>query len=390
MVKRFTRQVCSPKESGSILSCMKSVFFGGELSICANDDILLAIGGMNMKIVVLAGGLSPERDVSLSSGTMAANALLKKGHQAVLIDLFFGLPDWDGTDRIFENAHPLPPYRITHVEPDLASVRCQRKSGYNDYIGLNVLEICGKSDIVYMALHGDCGENGKLQKLFDSFSIRYTGSGPLACEQAMDKHLSKSILSAAGVLCPADVRLERGSDIDLAALPFPCAVKPNSGGSSIGVSIVTERSDLAPALELAFSMEPVILAEQYIKGRELSCGILGDRVLPPIEIIPKHGFYDYQNKYQPGSTEEIVPARLSPDETEAVQRLTRLGFDALGLEVYGRLDFLLTHSGEIYCLEANTLPGLTPVSLLPQEAAAVGIDYPTMCEMIIRLSLEKK
>ena len=342
-----------------------------------------------MNIVVLAGGLSPERDVSFSSGTMACNALIGLGHHAVLIDLFFGVPDWDGTDRIFENASLREPYRITASEPDLKAIRASRKKGYNEYIGLNVPEICQRADIVYMALHGDCGENGKLQALFDSLGIRYTGSGADACAKAMDKWLSMDMFKKACLRCPMGVRLEKWQPIDADALPMPCVVKPCCGGSSIGVSIVHERSALHAALEAAFAVEPVILVEEYIRGRELSCGVLGDTVLPPIEIIPLQGFYDYKNKYQAGATKEITPAEIDPASTAKIQADAKKGFAALGLAVYGRLDFLLTEQGEAYCLEANTLPGLTPTSLLPQEAAAIGIDYPSLCSEIIRLSLEK-
>ena len=342
-----------------------------------------------MNIIVLAGGLSPERDVSLSSGTMAANALLGLGHHAVLVDLFFGVPDWDGTDSIFSLAKPLPPCHITSVEPDLDAVRAQRAVGYNDYIGLNVPELCKRADIVYMGLHGDCGENGQLQQFFDSLGIRYTGSGPMACMHAMNKSVSKAIFQKAGLLCPSEYVLRKGEPVIYDVLPVPCVVKPNCGGSSIGVSIVYNREDLPAAIEAAFAVEPEILAEEYIKGRELSCGVLGDNVLPPIEIIPKEGFYDYKNKYQAGSTIEITPAPIPDSCTEDVKRLTRTGFDALGLSVYGRLDFIMTESGEMYCLEANTLPGMTPTSLLPQEAAAIGIDYPTLCDRIVSLSLEK-
>ncbi|MBR0081265.1 MAG: D-alanine--D-alanine ligase [Clostridia bacterium] len=342
-----------------------------------------------MNIVVLAGGLSPERDVSFSSGTMATNALLSLGHRAVMVDLFFGVPDWDGTDSIFENARPLAPYAIGDREPDLDAIRAQRKDGYNEYIGLNVPALCQRADIVYMALHGDCGENGKLQALFDSLGIRYTGSGAKACADAMDKWVSKAIFEKAGVLCPKGVLLRKGDAIDLDALPLPCCVKPCCGGSSIGVSIVQDRSELPAALDAAFAVEPEVLVEQYIHGRELSCAMIGDLVLPIIEIIPKEGFYDYKNKYQAGATEEITPAHVDPVHTAYIQRQTEKGFHALHLSVYGRLDFLLTEDGEAYCLEANTLPGLTPTSLMPQEAAAAGISYEELCARIVALSLEK-
>ncbi len=342
-----------------------------------------------MKIVVLAGGLSPERDVSFSSGTMAANALLSLGHQAILVDLFFGLPDWDGKTDLFQSAKPLSPFRVSESEPDLDSLRQSRKTGFNDYIGLNVPELCEQADIVYMALHGDCGENGRLQAFFDERGIRYTGSGAEGCRNAMDKWISKQIFESAGILTPRGLLLKAGDPFDPDALPVPCVVKPCNGGSSIGVSVVTDRRELYDALRLAFSMENTILVEEYIKGRELSCGILGETALPPIEIIPLHGFYDYKNKYQAGAAREVTPAEIDEETTARIQRIALDVFRVLGLSVYGRIDFLLTERGEAYCLEANTLPGMTPTSLLPQEAAVVGYSYERLCDTIIALSLKK-
>lgn len=342
-----------------------------------------------MKIVVLAGGLSPERDVSFSSGTMAANALLSLGHQAILVDLFFGLPEWDGHTDLFADAKPLPPFRVSEAEPDLDMLRRSRKVGYNDYIGLNVPELCAQADVVYMALHGDCGENGELQAFFDARGIRYTGSGAEGCRNAMDKWISKQMFEAAGILTPRGKLLKAGDPFDPDTLPVPCVVKPCNGGSSIGVSVVFERSELYHALKLAFSMENTILVEEYIKGRELSCGILGNTALPPIEIIPLHGFYDYKNKYQAGASKEVTPAEIDADATARIQKIASDVFRLLGLSVYGRVDFLLTEQGEAYCLEANTLPGMTPTSLLPQEAAVVGYSYEQLCDTIITLSLRK-
>lgn len=342
-----------------------------------------------MKIVVLAGGLSPERDVSFSSGTMAANALLSLGHQAILVDLFFGLPEWDGKTDLFAEAKTLPPFRVSEAEPDLIALRQSREAGFNEYIGLNVPEICSMADIVYMALHGDCGENGELQAFFDARGIRYTGSGAKGCHNAMDKWISKQMFEAAGILTPRGMLLRAGDPIDPDSLPVPCVVKPCNGGSSIGVSIVNDRSELYDALKLAFSMENAILIEEYIRGRELSCGVLGDAALPPIEIIPLHGFYDYKNKYQAGASREVTPAEIDAETTVRIQKIALGVFRLLGLSVYGRIDFLLTESGEAYCLEANTLPGMTPTSLLPQEAAVVGYSYERLCDTIISLSLNK-
>ena len=343
-----------------------------------------------MKIVVLAGGLSPERIVSLSSGTMACNAFLKAGHQAILLDLFFGMPELTtDVDQLFANAKPLPPAPISETEPDLAAIAASRPSGWSDRIGLNVIEICQKADIVYMALHGADGENGSVQKVFDEHGIRYTGSGPEGCRLSMDKHAAKEIFGQEGILTPASWLLRRGEIFSLDELPLPAVAKPNSGGSSIGISIATTREALKRAIEFAFQQEDSILVEEFIKGRELSCGVLDGKALPVIEIIPKEGFYDYKNKYQAGAALEVTPAPISPAATEKVQRLAERVFRALHLSVYARMDFLLTEEEEAYCLEANTLPGMTPTSLLPQEAAVLGIDYIHLCEKIIDLSLEK-
>jgi len=343
-----------------------------------------------MKIVVLAGGLSPERTVSLSSGTMATNAFVKASHQAILLDLFFGKPELEGSiDQLFLNAKPLPPAPISETEPDLAAIAAARPCGWSDRIGLNVIEICQAADIVYMALHGADGENGSVQKVFDEHGIRYTGSGPEGCRLSMDKHASKEVFVREGILTPKYHLLKRGEIFSLDDLPLPAVAKPNSGGSSIGISIAHTREELKKSIGFAFQQENAILVEEFIKGRELSCGVLDGKALPVIEIIPKEGFYDYKNKYQAGAALEVTPAPISPLATEKVQRLAERVFRALKLSVYARMDFLLTDEEDAYCLEANTLPGMTPTSLLPQEAAVTGLDYITLCEKIISLSLEK-
>lgn len=343
-----------------------------------------------MKIVVLAGGLSPERNVSLTSGTLACNTLVEAGHQAILLDLFFGLPTWDGSaESLFASAHVLPVPVISQQEPDLAAIKSSRPEGYSDTVGKNVPEICQAADIVYMALHGADGENGSVQTLFDMLGIRYTGSGPEGCRLAMEKHLAKEIFLDNGVLTPRHKLLKKGEAFNVDTLPLPAVAKPNAGGSSIGISIAHTKEELLKAIEMAFTQEDTILIEEYIHGRELSCGVVDAKALPVIEIIPKEGFYDYQNKYQPGATLEITPAPISQRDTETVQRAAERVFSLLKLSIYARIDFLLTEDGRAYCLEANTLPGMTPTSLLPQEAAAMGIDYLSLCEWIIRLSLEK-
>ena len=347
-----------------------------------------------MNIVVLAGGLSPERDVSLSTGTMVTNALRKKGHNAILIDLFFGMdPLPNPIAQAFAVDGFLPPFSVPEAEPNLAQVRSARTGGFSEQIGSGVLELCRAADLTFLALHGGVGENGSLQSFFDLCDIPYTGSPSIGCALAMDKAVSKSLLRSEGILTADWAVARKGVPFDSDHFPIPCVVKPNSGGSSIGVVIVRNREELAPAIQACFALEDELIVEAYIKGMELSAGVLGcgdDCVaLPLIEIVPKHGFYDYQHKYQSGWTDEIVPARISPELTEKIQELAKRSFRALKLGVYARIDFLLTDAGEAYCLEANTLPGMTPTSLLPQEAEHYGLDYPALCETIVNLSLKR-
>ena len=347
-----------------------------------------------MNIVVLAGGLSPERDVSLSTGTMVTNALRKKGHHAILVDLFFGIDSLpDPIEQAFAVSGMLPPFSVPEQAPDLDQVRQARRGGFSGEIGTGVLELCRAADLAFLALHGGIGENGSLQSFFDLCGVRHTGSPSIGCALAMDKAVSKSLFRSEGIRTANWAVARKGFAFDTEHFPVPCVVKPNSGGSSIGVIIVRERAELSRAIEAGFAFENELIVEEFIQGMELSAGVLGNSddciALPLIEIVPKHGFYDYQHKYQKGWTDEIVPARISPALTQRVQALAIRAFRALKLGVYARIDFLLTAEGEAYCLEANTLPGMTPTSLLPQEAEHDGLDYPALCETIVNLSLKR-
>lgn len=173
-------------------------------------------------------------------------------------------------------------------------------------------------------------------------------------------------------------------------MAYPIVVKPCCGGSSVGVSMVQSAEEYEAALQTAFRYEDEVVVEECIKGREFSAGVLGGESLPIIEIIPKAGFYDYETKYQPGMAMDVCPAELSEEKTKEMQNFAKRVYDELKLEVYGRIDFLMDADGNLFCLEANTLPGMTPTSLLPQEAAAIGMDYGTLCEKIISLAMEKK
>ena len=349
-----------------------------------------------MKIVVLAGGLSPERDVSLTTGSLVAGALVSRGHEVCLCDLYTG--EAVGGGKPCFTTHPIPTYRVGRAEPDLDALR--RATGRGERrIGEGVPALCRAADVVFIGLHGDVGENGQLQAFLDMEGIAYTGSGYAGSLLAMDKDLSKQLLTRAGIPTPPWVRCQPDGSPDSIAqtvaqiareIGIPCVLKPVACGSSVGVSMVDDPVGLQEAVEKAASYGQAILAERRVFGRELTVSVLGDRVLPPVEIIPKSGFYDYANKYQAGATEEICPARLSDQENRTLADMARRGFEALRLSGYARFDVILDAAGVPWCLEANTLPGMTPTSLLPQEAAAVGIDYPELCEMIIRLALKKK
>ena len=341
-----------------------------------------------MNIAVVCGGLSRERDVSISTGTCVASALRERGHAVALIDLFLGDESMKASpEKAFTVSAEKNLYKVRETEPDIDALRAQR--GGVGLLGPGVLEVCRAADFVFLALHGAEGENGKLQAYLDLCGVEYTGSGYIGSALAMNKELTKVMFEKAGVPTPPGVTLRRGENT-AAGVGFPCVVKPCSGGSSVGTAIVEDESGFAEALDAAFACDDAVLVERYIKGRELTVGIMGGKAMPVIEIIPKTGFYDYKNKYQAGLTEEICPAPLSAKDTDRVQRLAEKAFGAVHLEAYGRADFLMDEKdGTLYCLELNSLPGMTPTSLIPQMAAAEGMDYGELCEKIIEVSRSK-
>lgn len=332
-----------------------------------------------MNIAVVAGGLSPERDVSLSSGAEIANALAGAGYDVCLIDLYTGEKQKKTNDRY---AYAVPPR-----EPDLEKIK-RESNNQNSLIGKNVIELCRGADLAFLALHGGIGENGKLQAVFDSFGIAYTGTGYVGSLLAMDKDLSKTLMVSDRILTP-DWKITEGGarECENIGMEFPLVIKPCSCGSSVGVSIAKNKEEYIEALKYAKKYEEKIMAEKMIAGREFSVGILDDKALPVIEIIPDGNFFDYEHKYQPGITAEICPAGIPGDIADGMQKTALRVHKILQLGSYSRIDFILGEDGGIYCLEANTLPGMTKASLLPKEAAAAGISYEKLCDKIAKMAL---
>lgn len=344
---------------------------------------------MNVNIVVLCGGISTEREVSIRTGKMVCQALRTKGHNAIALDVYCGNTDIDVLNP-FKSEYDVENEFKRIEEIDIDKVKEEKANNDLGFFGENVLKVCKKSDIVFMALHGENGENGNVQAAFELNNIKYTGTGPLGSAMAMDKGITKEILTANHVPSPKGVKIRRGESTNLAeyGISIPCVVKPCCGGSSVGVTVVLEEKDYEAGLSEAFKYEDEILIEEYIKGREFSVGVIAERALPVIEIIPKTGFYDYKNKYVAGMTDEICPANLDEKTAKEMQENAVRAAKALRLGSYCRIDFLLKENGEMYCLEANTLPGMTATSLLPQEAKVEGIEFEDLCELLIKESLK--
>ena len=358
-----------------------------------------------MKIVVLAGGISTERDVSLISGSQIYKALKENGHRVILLDVYFGYePEGEEKDLSFDEIFRLEKDwsksvgAITETNPDIDKIKAQRTGGSRSFFGPNVINLCQEADVVFLGLHGESGENGKIQACFDLLGITYTGTDYLSSAIAMNKGITKYIFREYDVPTPESSRILRKfyethspeEIISECGLTFPNVVKACSGGSSIGVSIAKSEEDFGNALAEAFRYDDEVIIEEFIPGREFSVCVMEDRALPVIEIAPKSGFYDYKNKYQAGQTVETCPAALDPETTDKMQKIACRAFSALRLKGYARFDFRLDErDGKIYCLEGNTLPGMTPTSLIPQEAAAEGVSFGELVEKIANAPLKK-
>lgn len=353
-----------------------------------------------LKVAVLAGGTSTERDVSIVTGSRVCAALRRKGHSAQMIDVFFGTDKtYENLNDFFEENTDLKEQESVFKGKTIAVKREEqrRRSLKEGFFGPGVLDVCKAADIVFIALHGANGEDGKIQATFDLMGIQYTGTGYLSSAISMNKSITKLLMTGRGIPMPKGISVHfcGGECSDfmyreiIQKIGFPCVIKPCCGGSSVGVSVVFAEEQLAEALKQGFALEQELLAEEYIKGREFSVGILDGKALPVIEMAPLQGFYDYKNKYIPGMTKDTCPADLPPEISRKMQEYAECAADVLRLETYGRMDCLLREDGSIYCLEMNTLPGMTDTSLIPQEAQATGMGYDDLCEFIIDCSFRK-
>ncbi len=332
-----------------------------------------------MKIAVLFGGTSAEREVSIASGAEVVKALREAGHDVVAVDTATGVLDEAEERRLLTaGVKPVPPEA---QELDML------RSG--DLTALTQAPELAGVDILFLALHGGEGEGGTLQALLELTGIPYTGSGPLASMVAMDKDVAKRLFRDAGVPTPAWLMAPATPREVEEQVGFPAVVKPSKQGSSVGLTIVRRPEDLDAAVELAFRYDDEVMIERFIPGRELTVPILGDRALPVGEIIPRHEVFDYECKYQPGMAEEIFPAEIPDERAHAVQELALRAHTTLKLRNFSRIDFRMDEAGGLWCLEANTLPGMTANSLFPKSARAAGIGFPEVCDLICRMALEE-
>jgi D-alanine-D-alanine ligase len=327
------------------------------------------------RIALLLGGTSPERKVSKATGAAVYNALINLGYDPIIADPAYGETQPENMDDFF-------------AEKDF------RPLSNRNYVECLESKIFDEIDLVFLALHGKWGEDGTVQSLLELRGIKYTGSKILSSSISMDKAMSKILFQHYGVPTPdwilfnnKNTNPEAASDLIAKKLRFPAVIKPNDQGSTVGLSICKDKNEIDEALKLAFQYSENALAEKYIPGRELTVAVIESKSFPVLEIKPKHDLYDYECKYTAGMSEYIVPADIPKEISENLKLQALKAFTALNCEGYARVDFRLTPEGESYCLEVNTLPGMTATSLVPKMAKASGISFEDLIERIIKLSL---
>ncbi len=330
-----------------------------------------------MRVTVLTGGATPERAVALASASQIVTALRSRKHEVHVVDLAGSLMDERAERELLGGAVGLTPPAVDAL--------AERERGMLSE-GLAKLEPVRDADVLFLAVHGGALEGGTLQAVLDVIGVPYTGSGPLASALAMDKDLSKRLFRSTGVPVPAWFMAPVAAVDVSTALGWPMIVKPSKQGSSVGLTLVRKAEDLDNAIKLAERYDDEVMAEQFIPGRELTVGVLGDMPLPVGEIVPKHELFDYVTKYTPGMSEETFPARIDTLLARQLQEYASMAHRALKLSGYSRIDFRVSPEGDIFCLEANSLPGMTRTSLFPQAAQAAGIPFPELCDRIASLA----
>jgi len=330
-----------------------------------------------MRITVLTGGATAERAVAFASASQIVAALRARQHDVTVIDLAGEPLDERAEGELLGGSVGLAP-------PDVDALAERERRMLSEELG--ELQAVREAEVLVLAVHGGALEGGTLQAVLDVIGVPYTGSGPLASALAMDKDLSKRLFRAAGVPVPAWFMTPMEPDDVSTGLGWPVIVKPSKQGSSVGLTLVKKAQDLDNAVKLAERYDDEVMAEQFIPGRELTVGVLGDVPLPVGEIVPKHELFDYVTKYTPGMSEETFPAKIDTLLARQLQEYALMAHRALKLSGYSRIDFRVSPEGDIFCLEANSLPGMTRTSLFPQAAQAAGIPFPELCERIARLA----
>jgi D-alanine-D-alanine ligase len=332
-----------------------------------------------LRIALLTGGSTPERDVALAGAAQVVAALRARGYAVTVVDTVTGVLGRTDEQRLLVPSVGADP----PSEERLAELRTAELGD-----GLIELAPIREADLVFPVLHGKQGEGGEIQALLERGGIPYAGSGPEGSALAMDKHRAKQRFQASGVPTPA-WGLWPVDSAAVAALGLPVVVKPSRVGSTVGLTVVDDLGSLDAAVATAARFDDDVLLEQFVGGREFTVGILGDRPLAVGEIIPSHAIFDYECKYTPGMTDEVFPADIPATLAGRMRDLASTAHRALGLRDFSRVDFRLGADRTPYCLEVNTLPGLTGTSLLPQSAKAVGIGFEELCDEICRLALDR-
>jgi D-alanine-D-alanine ligase len=331
------------------------------------------------RIALLTGGSTPERDVALAGAAQVVQALRGLGHDVTVVDTVAGPLSRAAEAALLAQA--------VRREPPAAN-ELAALAGQENLPALVSSPDMRAADLVFLVLHGLQGEGGAVQALLELGRLRYTGSGPLGSGMAMDKEVTKRQLEAAG-LPTADWGMWPLEPASVADLGLPLIVKPSNGGSTVGLSLVHDPRELDAALALAREIDRDVMLERFLPGREFTVGVLGSEALAVGEIIPQHEIFDYECKYTPGMTREVFPAAIPGELAREMRELALAAHRVLKLRDFSRIDFRLDSAGEPFILEANTLPGMTPTSLLPQSAAAVGIPFPELCAEICRLALAR-